>query len=351
MGVGYSSIWGHTEFRKLLKNVVSDYNKYIYVSDIFNYETDTMEDLDDLPGIIHSDRYYYHGTNPCSAIKIYKEGFKNNADGSKFTGGMLGEGIYFADNLEKSVAYGSVIFIVELRLKNPMIISDISKLKTTPPDNDGIIYRGTFDRHGVLQRPESERTDSFFNEYCVFDANNIKIKKIIYVNHVLKHGKPISSTAFPRCIYDCITGRYIAGDTTNDEFELTISRSDLFKNNFYFCILDFRTVLESRFVSQTGGAQYPFDNYLNGVRKRDMMGTLYPVKSYMGLYRNLKHDTFLLYGFIFAVTFHLNEKMIGKDTIYDDLKGSGIEYRDDGEILNFYDSKNLMIKPHFMFTN
>jgi len=68
----------------------------------------------------------YHGTTSTNAHSILMQGFKPSS------GGMLGQGVYVSDNIEKASRYGSVVLVTEVKVgKVKMIDSQDHPLRTT----------------------------------------------------------------------------------------------------------------------------------------------------------------------------------------------------------------------------
>jgi hypothetical protein len=169
----------------------------VHISMWLDYATGELLPLNDkLRMLFMDDTYYFHGTKGCNAFGVLRNGFQQRTDVPQ-SGAMLGPGIYFSDNIEKTYIYGSMVFVVTLNISNMLLVTDEMIDSPIVSEHDTRFYSGTFDRYGSQNHTVPRR--SKYNEYCVRDAKNIQIK------YVLKLDRYPPEVQMPRedwCYYD-----------------------------------------------------------------------------------------------------------------------------------------------------
>jgi hypothetical protein len=277
-----------------------------YVTALYDYKERKVLPLTETFDILKGDKYYYHGTNICSAINIMIHGFQKSIQNSKVTGSMLGDGVYLSDNIEKTIFYGDIVFVCELELGKILNYKseseDFVDPRTTSNEQfDTIFYEGKYNRKGELVRKDAKR--SRFNEFCVSDPKNINIRFIIKLD---ERGLIIDPIDDIICVYDIKYANYFLGfglfsgpipDKPQAEKTLNeLLKSHLYENEIFYLKMDIATIMYA-FACQIGprgiGGQrfvldseeaYTFSCELSHVNVQDTTTTVVPTfsKHYIG---------------------------------------------------------------------
>lgn len=139
---------------------------------------------------------YYHGTSECSAFSIVCDGLQPPKEYAH-RGHYLGNGLFVADNINHSLAYGSCVFLCYVRFKKTLEMTFETDRDTmfNMIDTDFVRYEtvkciGRFGRNGkrnfkedgseIFVHPSFERYYTpNYNEYRIKTASNIVPRYLI----------------------------------------------------------------------------------------------------------------------------------------------------------------------------
>lgn len=251
---GHESL-SHSLLSLIINTTRSDSNsKYIIL--LYDYKQGTMLPTYRATEIMRDVDMYFHGTNVCSALTIIRTGFQPLRCDVKISGSMLGRGTYFTDNIEKTYAYGDVIFICKLNKSRNTLITDTPQpdLKKGNADSIGIVvYQGAHNRDGELVKPSARL--SKYNEICVLDSDDIEICYVLKLESLgmrLRQQREL-------CLYDLKTNTFIMGGTDTSRNTLKeYYNTPLHQTQMYYIKLD-SAGLVYNFVPQMKKERLPLD--------------------------------------------------------------------------------------------
>lgn len=186
---------------KLITSTNESLNKYfdlVYETDLLIhglYDLKSSTKIDDVKTvfdeIIMDETIHYHATSACSAISILMNGFKDQQEVEKLniktTDQYLGSGIYFSENIEKTLQYGTYVFIAKLTKNDPFIINHMEHLNFCEyryknydliQSKKCVVYNGMYDRFGNLNFKEGDENGGvkdFFTEVRLKDSKDVNL--------------------------------------------------------------------------------------------------------------------------------------------------------------------------------
>lgn len=137
---------------------------------------------------------YFHGTKECKAFSIMLNGFTYE-DSEK---GLLGSGVYFSDNIEKTRTFGDFIFVCALQTtenEHKINRTTFEKLSCNIAENEQkqnieiIKYYGKYNRNNKINKTEEKfisetEEPTLFNETCVKNTDLIMPLYLIVLENV-----------------------------------------------------------------------------------------------------------------------------------------------------------------------
>lgn len=98
------------------------YTSDLHIQNIYDLETLRPIDKRMWKSIFDDNDLYFHATPGCSAVSIIKNGFKLQKEitdvGIEMHPQYFGEGIYFAEHIEKSLMYGDYVFVNYIKFED-----------------------------------------------------------------------------------------------------------------------------------------------------------------------------------------------------------------------------------------
>ena len=146
----------------------------------------------------------WHGSRVVNFLSILSQGLKINPHNAVRTGSMFGNGIYFANSATKSAQYmgttsgePGLILLCEVALGAPMKLTTAQYVTRLPREYQSTHGQGTktpaISRHTHLpngtQIPTGQLVNSgvagtslAYDEYIVYDANQVRLKYLLWVD-------------------------------------------------------------------------------------------------------------------------------------------------------------------------
>ena len=146
----------------------------------------------------------WHGSRVVNFLSILSQGLKINPNNAVRTGSMFGNGVYFANSATKSAQYmgtspgePGLILLCEVALGTPMKLTTAQYVTRLPRDFHSVHGQGlktpSISRHIHLpngtQIPIGQLVNSgvpgatlSYDEYIVYNANQIRLKYLIWVD-------------------------------------------------------------------------------------------------------------------------------------------------------------------------
>lgn len=162
----------------------------IFIDDIYDYITGSPMNYLNLRYVLDSDKYYFHGTKPCSAMLIIRDGFKLRPSGAHFSGEMLGPGVYVSDNIRKTFSFGNFVFVCKMVPKKQLEVENIGRElqeimfreEIQNESYDSVLMQGTYDKSNNLNDKKLlQNSSSRFNEVAVKKLNDLRIEFVMHL--------------------------------------------------------------------------------------------------------------------------------------------------------------------------
>lgn len=202
---------------KTNESKLSTYFDLLYENDLLIhglYDLKSLTKIDNIKTvfdkIIIDESIYYHATLACSAISILMNGFKDQETVEKLniktTDQYLGSGVYFAENIEKSLQYGNYVFIGRLTKNEPFIINHMDHLNfceyryenyDSIQSEKCVVYNGMYDRFGRLNLKvggENGGVKDFFTEVRIKNPNDVDLLYLLVLKEYPKEKEKARQT-------------------------------------------------------------------------------------------------------------------------------------------------------------
>lgn len=225
---------------------------------------------DKLNKILTNPDFYYHGTSECSAFSIVCDGLQEPKEFAH-RGHYLGNGLFVADNINHSLAYGSCIFVCYVRFKSTLELTFETDRKVMFDMIDTVFKKyetvkcvGRYDRYGLPNKTENGENvavhPSFksyftpnFNEYRIKTVSNIVPKYLIKFdntvglrdeNQIIRFVKNYRVRYQTFCIYDNSEYQKFYDGLEHESEQFKRLNAEIKRKNYFYVPIFFCEALE-----------------------------------------------------------------------------------------------------------